>query len=130
MQRREMKKVSCNRGFLKFSKQGGCRMKKRQTVRSNIYKRLIPLIPNKRYLTVLFVIKAGLLISGIITSVFYKLFVDNVLINKEIALLFPVIVGYIVMFALDTGLISADRIIDNKCFYKARGADSYCRKKR
>jgi len=91
-------------------------MKKRQAIRPRIYKRLIPLIPNKRYLTVLFVIKAGLLVSGAITPVFYKLFVDNVLINKEIALLFPVIAGYIIMFAADTGLISADRIFDNKCF--------------
>ena len=91
-------------------------MKKHQAVRPQIYKRLIPLIPNKRYLEMLFVIKAGLLISSAVTPFFYKLFVDNVLINKEIALLLPVIVGYIVMFALDTGLISADRIFDNKCF--------------
>ena len=91
-------------------------MKKRQAVRPRIYRRLISLIPNRRYLAALFVIKAGLLISGAITPAFYKLFVDNVLINKEIALLLPVVAGYIIMFAFDTGLISADRIFDNRCF--------------
>ena len=91
-------------------------MKKRQAVRPQIYKRLIPLIPNKQYLTVLFIIKAGLLITGVITPVFYKLFVDNILINKEIVLLLPVIIGYIIMFAIETGIISIQRIINNKCF--------------
>jgi len=91
-------------------------MKKRQAVRPPIYKRLMSLIPNKRYLTWLFVIKAGLLITGVVTPVFYKLFVDNVLINKEIVLLLPVIGGYIFMFAVDTGIISIQRVINNKCF--------------
>jgi ATP-binding cassette subfamily B protein/subfamily B ATP-binding cassette protein MsbA len=91
-------------------------MKKRQAVRPQIYKRLIPLIPNKRYLTGLFIIKAGLLLTGVITPFFYKLFVDNVLINKEISLLFPVIIGYIAMFSIDTVIISIQRIVNNKCF--------------
>lgn len=75
-------------------------MKKRQAMRPAIYKRLISLVPKKKYLSWLFVIKAGLLITGVITPVFYKLFVDNVLINKEIALLLPVVAGYMVMFAV------------------------------
>jgi ABC-type multidrug transport system fused ATPase/permease subunit len=91
-------------------------MKKRQAARPPIYKRLIALIPDKRYLTWLFVIKAGLLVTGAVTPVFYKLFVDNVLINKDIALLFPVTAGYIFMFAAETGIISIQRIVSNKCF--------------
>ena len=91
-------------------------MKKRQTLRPRIYKRLMPLIPKKQYLTWLFAIKAGLLATGAITPVFYKLFVDSVLINKEIALLLPVVAGYIAMFGFETGLISIQRVVNNKCF--------------
>jgi len=90
-------------------------MKKGEAVRPQIYKRLIPLIPNKRYLTGLFGIKAALLITGVVTPFFYKLFVDNVLINKELSLLLLVIIGYIMMFAIETGLIFTQRIVGNKC---------------
>ena len=90
-------------------------MKSGEAVRPQIYKRLIPLIPNKRYLTGLFAIKAALLIIGVVTPLFYKLFVDNVLINKELFLLLPVIAGYIMMFGVETGLIFAQRIVGNKC---------------
>lgn len=91
-------------------------MKKRQAMRPAIYKRLISLVPHKKYLSWLFVIKAGLLITGVITPVFYKLFVDNVLIKKDITLLLPVVVGYMVMFADETGLIFTQRVVNNKCF--------------
>lgn len=91
-------------------------MKKFQTTRPLIYKRLISLIPDKRYLSGLFFIKAGLLITGVITPFFYKLFVDNVLINKDITLLFLVVTGYALMFAAETGLILVQRVANNKCF--------------
>ncbi|TCL56188.1 ATP-binding cassette subfamily B protein/subfamily B ATP-binding cassette protein MsbA [Kineothrix alysoides] len=90
--------------------------KKRQAVRPVIYKRLIPLMPNKQYLSGLLGIKAGLLVTGAITPVFYKLFVDQVLINKEIILIFPVVTGYVAMFVIDTGLLLAQRVVTNKCF--------------
>jgi ATP-binding cassette subfamily B protein/subfamily B ATP-binding cassette protein MsbA len=91
-------------------------MKKRKALRPQIYKRLISLIPRKRYLSWLFVIKAGLLITGVITPIFYKLFVDNVLIGKDITLLLTVVVGYVGMFVAETGLILTQRVINNKCF--------------
>jgi len=97
-------------------------MRTSKAKRPVLYKRLITLMPGKRYLPWLFAIKAGLLITGVITPFFYKLFVDNVLINKDIRLLLPVIVGYMVMFAADTGLIFTQRVVSNKCFplFRAR----------
>ena len=90
-------------------------MKRRQPVRPLIYRKLIHIIPNKRYLSWLFVIKALLLITGVVTPLFYKLFVDSVLIDKEISLLLPVIIGYVAMFAVETALTFILRIAGNKC---------------
>ncbi|MHB1485117.1 MAG: ABC transporter ATP-binding protein [Saccharofermentanales bacterium] len=91
-------------------------MLKFKSIRLPIYRQLIDMIPKKKYLHALFVIKIGFLLLGIITPLFYKLFIDNVLINKNIGLLAWVIAGYAVVFGLETILVMANRVVNNKCF--------------
>jgi ABC-type bacteriocin/lantibiotic exporter with double-glycine peptidase domain len=56
---------------------------------ANLQAALMLQLPDRRRLAWLFIIKALLLAAGLATPLFYKIFVDNVLINKDIHLLSP-----------------------------------------
>lgn len=60
--------------------------------------------PHKRNLAGLSLAKLGLLISGLISPYLFKLLVDNVMIQKEIALLGWICLGYLMIYAVETGI--------------------------
>jgi ATP-binding cassette subfamily B protein/subfamily B ATP-binding cassette protein MsbA len=91
-------------------------MKKRENLRLDTYKKLSELITKKKLFSLLFFIKLLGLASAAILPLFYKILVDDVLINKDIFKLILVCIGYLIIFGVDTILVVVNKIISNKIF--------------
>lgn len=89
-------------------------MKESITLRLTLYKKLSKLINKKYLLVILFIIKVLLLVLETISPLFYKILVDDVLINKDINKLNFVCFGYIIVFIFNSLLIVLNKTNSNK----------------
>lgn len=89
-------------------------MKKFIKLRLTPYSMLSNLISKKYLLVILFLINLLLLVCDTISPIFYKILVDDVLINKNLNKLIIVCVGYSVVFAINSLLIIINKRISNK----------------
>jgi len=89
-------------------------MKEFLSLRLNLYKKFSDLINKKNLLVVLFIIKVLLLVLETISPLFYKILVDDVLINKDINKLIFVCGGYIIVFVFNSLFIVLNKANSNK----------------
>lgn len=89
-------------------------MKEFLRLRFDLYKRFSNLINRKYLLVVLFIIKVLLLALETISPLFYKILVDDVLINKDINKLIFVCGGYIIVFGFNSLFIVLNKTNCNK----------------
>lgn len=83
-------------------------------LRIDIFKKFSKLISKKHLIAFLFIIKILLLVLDAISPIFYKILVDDVLINKDIKKLAFVCAGYIVVFVFNSLLIVLNKTTSNK----------------
>jgi ABC-type bacteriocin/lantibiotic exporter with double-glycine peptidase domain len=87
-------------------------------LRIESYKKFSKLISKKQLLAALFIIKIVLLALEAISPIFYKILVDDVLINKDITKLIFVCVGYIAVFIFSSLFIVLNKTTSNKLLLK------------
>ena len=83
-------------------------------LRVDLYKKFSKLISKKHLLAALFVIKIVLIALEAISPIFYKILVDDVLINKDITKLIFVCVGYSAVFVFSSLFIVLNKTTSNK----------------
>lgn len=87
-------------------------------LRLELYKKFSKLISKKHLLAALFIIKIVLLALEAISPIFYKILVDDVLINKDITKLIFVCLGYIAVFVFSSLFIVLNKTTSNKLLLK------------
>ena len=89
--------------------------------RIEIFKKLFPFIkPEKRLYFYLAVFKAVLLGSSLTVPVFYKMLIQNVIIDKNLGMIVYVILGYAGLFLTDTLFIALNKKTYNTLFLKMK----------
>ena len=73
--------------------------------RMEIIKKLKPFsFGVKKYFALIAIVSCISMLISFATPVFYKLFVDEVIVSRNITVMTQVITGYLVLFAIATGL--------------------------
>ena len=86
--------------------------------RKTIIGKIKPILINYKYKLLLFtILKVFLIIFTIVNPYFYKILVDDVMIDKNFNLLLLVILGYLVIFTLETFTLIIQRVLLNKTVY-------------
>lgn len=84
-----------------------------------ILKRIIPFARGlERYFAILFISSLVLMFAGMLTPVFYKILVDDVILNREVHALWYVVAGYAAVYLITSGMKTAGNYASNRFLNK------------
>lgn len=96
-------------------------MKKLNSKHLQYYKKLFPFIKMNIRLSIhLFVIKFILLIVGLLPPLIYKYYIDQVITNKQLSKVLNVVIGYVLLYVVQSIFLILNRYIETKSINRVR----------
>lgn len=93
----------------------------KNSARIKIFKSIFPIIKHEKHLYFLLaVFKVAMLVSALITPLFYKMLLNDVIIDKRLHMLLWVVVGYIGIYIFDSFIVTINKKVYNTLFLKMK----------